>query len=238
MAGYGDRLVATNSVVMTVHILATTTSNGYVTTHHYTACGLTDLRTANATQVAMGARCKRCTSAATNAHAAWWQRNGMAGIIDMAARWTEAQVSSLPRREQSWFRSLRAGGFVPAADYDAASEAFHAAVERFTGTRRAGAAGDLVTLRAKVTAVRAIPGSERGKKGKPRPVQREIRLAGTGAHEGVEWTTTTRSVPAGRLRAGDLVKVTATVSSTYYRGAGGTQGLGQLVAHAAFRVAA
>jgi hypothetical protein len=238
MAGYGDKLVTTNSVVQTVHILATTTINGYVTTHHFTACGLTDLRLANATQVAMGARCKRCTSAATNEHAAWWQRNGMAGIIDMVARWSEAQLSSLPRREQSWFRSLRAGGFIPAADFQAASEAFHAAVERFTGTRRAGAPGDLVTLRARVAAVRVIPGSEYGKKGKPRPVQREIRLAGTGAHEGVEWITTTRSVPAGRLRADDLVKVTATVCSTYYRGAGGTGGVGQLVAHAAFRVAA
>lgn len=237
MAGYGDKLVATNSVVMTVHILATTTANGWVTTHPYTACGLTDLRAANSVQVAMAARCKRCTGA-TNEHAAWWQRNGMAGIITMVGAWSEAQVGSLPRREQSWFRSLRAGGFIPAADFDTASEAFHQAVERFTGTRRAGAAGDLVTLRAKVTAVRVIAGSEKGKKGKPRPVQREIRLAGTGAHAGVEWTTTTRSVPAGRLREGDLVKVTATVCSTYYLGAQGTRGLGQLVAHAAFRVAA
>jgi hypothetical protein len=237
MAGYGDKLVASNSVTGTVHILATVTDRGYVITEHRTVCGLTDYRTANAAQVATAARCTTCTGAA-NEHAAWWERSSMMYVIQMSERWSAAQVASLPRRERSWFKSLRAGGFVPAADAEAAQEAFHQAVERFTGTRRAGGKGDLVRLRARVVAVRVIEGSERGKKGKPRPVQREIRLAGTGADEGVEITTTTRSVTAEHLAEGDALSVKATVCSTYYRGQQGAAGLGQTVAHAAFRVAA
>jgi hypothetical protein len=235
--GYGDKLVATNSRVGTVHVLATTTERGAVTVHPRTACGLTGYRTANAVQVATAARCAACTSAA-NGHAAWWERNGMAGVIDMAARWTEEQVASLDRRERSWFRSLRAGGFVPAADAAAAGEAFHLAVERFTGTRRAGGAGGHVSVTARVLAVREIEGSTVGKKGAVRPMLREVRLAGTGAHRGIELLTTTRTPGAGALVPGAVVAVAATVHCTYYRGRGGEQGVGTQVVNPSFRAAA
>lgn len=231
--GYGDKLVATNSVVKTVHVLATTTERGVVTVHPRTACGLTGYRPANAAQLATAARCAACTSAA-NEHAAWWERTAMTFVIQLSAHWTEQQVASLPRRERSWFRSLRAGGFVPAADAEAATEAFYAATETFTGTRRAGGKGEQVTVTARVLAVREIEGSTVGKKGKVRPMQREVRLAGTGAHQGVEWTTTTRSAGAGRLAVDAPVTVTARVSSTYFRGRQGLEGLGQLVTNAAF----
>lgn len=231
--GYGDKLVATNSRVATVHILATTTDNGYVTTHARTACGLTGYRTANAEQVAFAARCAACTGAA-NERAALWERSAMTFVIQLTAHWSEAQVATLPRRERSWFSSLRAGGFVPHADQELAVEAFYAATGSFTGTRRAGASGEQVTLAARVLAVREIEGSTVGKKGKARPMQREVRFAGTGADAGVEWTTTTRSAGAAHLAAGVPVRVTARVASTYFRGVGGRDGLGQLVTNAAF----
>lgn len=231
--GYGDKLVATNSVVKTVHILATVTEHGYVTTLDRTACGLTGYRTANAEQVATAARCAACTGAA-NERAAWWERNAMVFVIQLCAHWSEAQVATLPRRERSWFTSLRAGGFVPHADQELAVEAFYAATETFTSTRRAGAKGEQATVAARVLAVREIEGSTVGKKGKPRPMQREVRLAGAGADAGVEWTTTTRSAGAAHLVEGAPVKVTARVASTYFRGVGGRDGLGQLVTNAAF----
>jgi len=233
--GYGDKLVATNSVVKTVHVLATTTDNGYVTVHPRTACGLTDYRPANARQLATAARCATCTAYATNEHAANWE-TGFGG--DMLSTWAAslpaARIKAMPRRERSWVASLAERGWVPAVDQDAARAWRHECMAAWTGSKLAGDKGETVTVRARVVAVREIEGSTVGKKGKARPMQREVTLEGVGADAGVKWTTTTRSAAAGTLALEQEVKVTARVYCTSYWGRGEDTRLGQIVTNAAF----
>lgn len=233
--GYGERLVATNSVVKTVHVLATTTERGEVTTHRVTACGLSDVRPANARQLATAARCRTCTAYATNEHAANWQ-TAFGG--DMLSTWAAslpaARIKAMPRRERSWVAALAERGWVPEADRAAAEAWRHECMAAWTGSKLAGAKGERVSVTARVTRVRCIEGSTVGKKGKARPMQREVTLEGTGKDAGVRWTTTTRSAAAGFLALQDEVKVTGTVYCTSYWGQGEDTRLGQIVTNAAF----
>lgn len=233
--GYGDKLVASNSRVKTVHVLATTVENGYVTTSARTVCGLTGYRTANAEQVATAARCRVCTSHEANGHAADWE-TAFGG--DMLSTWAAslpaARIEAMPRRERSWVGALAERGFVPAADRSAAEAWRLECMARWTGSKLVGAKGERVTVAARVTRVREIEGSTVGKKGKARPMQREVTLVGTGADAGVTWTTTTRSAAAGDLAVEQEVKATGTVYCTSYWGQGEATRLGQIVTNAAF----
>jgi hypothetical protein len=233
--GYGDKLVATNSVVQTVHALATTNDRGYVTTHARTACGLTGYRTANARQLATAARCLRCTSARYSPDAvAWVACFGRSDLNRWAALLSPARVKAMPRRERSWVRALAEGGFVPEADTaDMAAFQLRCMTE-WTGTWTKGTKGQRVSATARVVRVREFGDSVRGKNGKARPMQREITVEGTGADAGLTWSTTTRSAAAGRLAVGREVKVTGTVYCTSYRGHGEGTTLGQIVTNAAF----
>lgn len=233
--GYGDKLVATNSVVKTVHVLATSNDRGTVTTHARTACGLTDYRPANARQVATAARCLRCTSAEYSPHAVVWVACfGRSDLNRWAAMLSPARVKAMGRKERSWVQALAKGGFVPEADTDDMTAFQLRCMTEWTGTWTKGTKGQRVSVTARVTRVREFEDSTVGKNGKARPMQREVTLAGTGADAGLTWTTTTRSAAAGDLALEQEVKATATVYCTSYWGRGEDTRLGQVVTNAAF----
>lgn len=233
--GYGERLVATNSVVKTVHVLATTNDRGHVTTHARTACGLTDYRPANARQAATAARCLRCTSEEYSpAAVAWLACFGRSDLNRWAAMLSQARVKAMPRRERSWVQALARGGFIPEADTDAMNAFRLQCMTDWTGTRTKGTKGKRVSMTARVARVQEYPDSCTGKNGKARPMQRHVTLVGTGSDTGLTWTATTRSAAAGHLAPEQEVKVTGTVYCTSFWGRGEGMELGQVVTNVAF----